>query len=80
MTGSAKWSSSPVQQTWADDVLDQYQGKRVLVAWKNAFLVEVQPMDAKTVYGDIRILVKPVAGRGSAWVSQGSLIVEEVKQ
>lgn len=39
----------------------------------NGLVIQVEIQDAKIAYGVPRVLIKPVAGSGSAWVNAASL-------
>lgn len=47
---------------------DTYVGKRGTVPFGKAMFAEVEVLDAKTVYGTVRLFVQPVAGDGQEWV------------
>jgi hypothetical protein len=50
--------------------MTQKIGSQVLVRME-AFSVLCDVLDAKNAYGNVRYLVRPVAGDGEAWVDAG---------
>lgn len=49
--------------------LQQLLGKTALLETSEGLTVEVVVVDAKQAYGHERVLIKPVAGSGEAWVN-----------
>lgn len=50
------------------DVFAKYVGKTRQISMRNGLLVDCDVKDVKRVYGKVRILVSPVAGKGETWI------------
>ena len=48
------------------ELISQYVGKKGYV-YLEGLKVEVEILDVKNAYGNIRYLIKPVAGEGEVW-------------
>ncbi len=50
---------------------DTYVGKVGTIPCGKSMFVQVKVLDARTVYGTVRLFVQPVAGDGQEWVNAG---------
>lgn len=51
-----------------------------LVAGSTTLQVEVEIRDARSAFGRLDVLVRPIAGEGEAWVSLDSVTVDEEEE
>lgn len=54
----------------------KYIGKIAKLSYHPALVFDVKILDVKQSYGNIRFLVEPVSGSGSAWVQDNNLKVD----
>lgn len=55
------------------NTMNESIGKTVKLCGSGGIQPEVLIMDAKSAYGRIRFLVKPIAGAGDQWVEESRL-------